>query len=120
MPTEANTSQGPGIFSSHDQDPHRKDPPNCSEKGQHAFQKWWFEGEPITGFIEAEYKETDQDGNELTWQIKDGNQYVHIQPSEDALLDQWKNQLTNADLYGFKDTTLDSLKPFKWQEAESP
>ena len=94
--------------------------PNCSEKGQHAFQKWWFEGEPITGFIEAEYKETDQDGNELTWQIKDGNQYVHIQPSEDALLDQWKNQLANADLYGFRDTPLDSLQPFKWQGGRIP
>ena len=41
--------------------------PNCSEKGQHAFQKWWFEGEPITGFIEPEYKETDQEGNCLLY-----------------------------------------------------
>ena len=34
---------------------------NCSEKGKAAFNKWWNQGEPITGFIEAEYKETDQE-----------------------------------------------------------
>lgn len=94
--------------------------PNCSEQGQHAFQKWWFEGQPITGFIKTQYTETDQDGNELKWELKDGCQYVHIQPSEEALLDQWKNQLSQADLYGFQDTTLDSLQDFKWQEGRIP
>mgnify|MGYP003135061120 FL=1 len=94
--------------------------PNCSEEGQRQFQKWWFEGEPITGFIKANYTETDPDGNELTWEIKDGYQYVKIEPSEDALLDQWKNQLSLADLYSFRDVTLESLKDFKWQEGRVP
>jgi len=99
---------------------HERILPNCSEEGQRQFQKWWFEGEPITGFIKANFKETDKDGNELTWEIKDGYQYVKIEPSEDALIDQWKNQLSLADLYSFRDVTLDSLKDFKWQEGRVP
>ena len=99
---------------------HERILPNCSEEGQRQFQKWWFEGEPITGFIKANYTETDPDGNELTWEIKDGYQYVKIEPSEDALLDQWKNQLSLADLYSFRDVTLESLKDFKWQEGRVP
>jgi len=93
---------------------------NCSPHAQEAFEKWWNHGTPITGFIKANYTETDPDGNELTWEIKDGYQYVKIEPSEDALLDQWKNQLSLADLYSFRDVTLDSLKDFKWQEGRVP
>ena len=93
---------------------------NCSPHAQEAFEKWWNHGTPITGFIKANYTETDPDGNELTWEIKDGYQYVKIEPSEDALIDQWKNQLSLADLYSFRDVTLDSLKDFKWQEGRVP
>jgi len=93
---------------------------NCSPHAQEAFEKWWNHGTPITGFIKANYTETDPDGNELTWEIKDGYQYVKIEPSEDALLDQWKNQLSLADLYSFRDVTLGSLKDFKWQEGRVP
>ena len=72
--------------------------PNCSEKGKEAFSKWWNQGEPITGFIEAEYTETDQEGNELTWQIKDGNQYVHIQPPSIVTGKPWFHHLLKASL----------------------
>jgi len=93
---------------------------NCSPHAQEAFEKWWNHGTPITGFIKANYTETDPDGNELTWEIKDGYQFLKIEPSKDALLDQWKNQLSLADLYSFRDVTLDSLKDFKWQEGRVP
>ncbi len=95
--------------------------PNCSEKGKEAYTKWWNQGDPITGFIKDEYTEIQDDGNEYRYTLdKDGNQTVLIKPSEQALLDQWNNQLSQADLYAFREVTIENLTAFKWQMGKIP